>query len=549
MPVILAQAAAPSGVPGNPGFPWLTVITFLPLAGAVVMVGFPPTRAPLQRWWALVVTVATLGLSLGMLTAYSTNAPGFQLVDRAAWVSSLNFTYLLGVDGISLFMVLLTAFLMPAAVLVSWRIERETKYFLIAFLVLETAVIGSFLALDLLLFFLFFEALLFPMYLIIGGWGSERRVYAAIKFFLFTMAGSAFLLVAILFLYFAAASHVGHTTFDFTLLKGVSLPATTARWLFLGFFVAFAVKVPLFPLHTWLPDAHTEAPTAGSLILAAVLLKVGAYGLIRFNLGLFPEASTHFRAFVSILALIGIVYGAVVALIQTDIKRLVAYSSVSHLGFVVLGTFAFTVQGMSGSVLQMVNHGLSTGALFLLVGMLYERTHTRDLGLMGGLGVTVPVLAGVFLFVALSSMGLPGLNGFVGEFLILLGTFIVNKVYAVIAVTAVVLAAVYMLWAYQRAMHGTVRVEEYRRMPDLSLREYLILAPILAGILFIGVYPKPLLSRIEPATSAVCQGVIIRNPDFPTGGRISLPAEFRQRLDRCRSSAAVTQAATGGTSP
>jgi NADH-quinone oxidoreductase subunit M len=492
------------------GFPWLTVITFLPLAGAVVLLVFPPTALRPMRWWSLLVTVATLGLSLGMLSAYSTNASGFQLVDRATWVSSLNFTYVVGVDGISLFMVLLTAFLMPAAILVSWRIDRQAKYYLIAFLVLETAMIGSFVALDLLLFFVFFEALLFPMYLIIGGWGSERRVYAALKFFLFTMAGSAFLLVAILFLYFRAGSQLGHTTFDFTQLQRLALPVNTARWLFAGFFVAFAVKVPLFPLHTWLPDAHTEAPTAGSLILAAVLLKVGAYGLIRFNVGLFPEASSHFRAFVSVLALIGIVYGAVVALIQTDIKRLVAYSSVSHLGFVVLGTFAFTVQGLSGGVLQMVNHGLSTGALFLLVGMLYERTHTRDLGRMGGLGLTMPVLAGVFLFVALSSIGLPGLNGFVGEFLVLLGTFIANKVYAVIAVTAVVLAAVYMLWAYQRAMHGTIRVEEHRRLPDLDFREYAILAPILAGILFIGIFPKPLLSRIEPAAKATCSDVFIR---------------------------------------
>ena len=449
--------------------PWLTAVTFLPLAGAIIALMVPARALNLHRWWALAVTVATFGVSLGALANYSTNAPGFQLVERAAWVPSLNFNYILGVDGISLVMVLLTAFLMPAAILVSWRIDRQVKYYMVAFLVLETAMIGSFVALDLLLFFLF------------------------------TMGGSAFLLVAILFLYFAATPQVGHPTFDFTELQHLSLPAVTTRWLFLGFFVAFAVKVPLFPLHTWLPDAHTEAPTAGSLILAAILLKIGAYGLIRFNLGLFPQASDYFRVFVSVLALIGIVYGAVVALIQTDVKRLVAYSSVSHLGFVVLGTFAFTIQGLSGGVLQMVNHGLSTGALFLLVGMLYERTHTRDLGRMGGLALSMPVLAGVFLFVALSSMGLPGLNGFVGEFLILLGTFIVNKVYAVIAVTAVVLAAIYLLWAYQRAMHGTFSVPDHRLLPDLNLREYAILAPILAAILFIGVFPKPLLSRIEPA--------------------------------------------------
>jgi NADH-quinone oxidoreductase subunit M len=488
------------------GFPWLTVVTFVPLGGAVLLALTPARAGNLHRLVALLTTLATFALSVGMLSAFEEGTPGFQLLDQAVWVESLNFRYILGVDGISLFMVLLTTFLMPAAVLVSWRIERQLKYYLIAFLILETAMIGTFLALDLLLFFVFFEALLFPMYLIIGGWGSERRVYAAVKFFLFTMAGSAFLLVAILFLYFRAGSELGEATFDVARLQDLSLPLDTARWLFLAFFVAFAVKVPLFPLHTWLPDAHTEAPTAGSLILAAVLLKIGAYGLIRFNLALFPEASMYFRTFVSILALIGIVYGAVVALIQTDVKRLVAYSSVSHLGFVVLGTFAFTVEGLSGGVLQMVNHGLSTGALFLLVGMLYERTHTRDLGKMGGLSAPMPALAGVFLFVALSSVGLPGLNGFVGEFLILLGTFAVTKAYAVVAVTAVVLAAIYLLWPYQRMMHGTLRHEDHARLPDLSGLEYAILVPILAGILFIGVFPRPLLAKIEPAvrSTAAC---------------------------------------------
>jgi NADH-quinone oxidoreductase subunit M len=483
-------------------FPWLTVVTFAPLAGAVVMLAFPARALNLHRLWALVVTVVTFGLSIGMLAAYGGGGSGgFQLVERAVWVKELNFQYVLGIDGISLFMVLLTTFLMPAAILVSWRIDRQVKYYMVAFLLLETAVVGSFVALDLLLFFLFFEGLLFPMYLIIGGWGSDRRVYAAVKFFLFTMAGSAFLFVAILFLYFRAGSELGQATFDLTQLQHLSLPVATARWLFAGFFVAFAVKVPLFPLHTWLPDAHTEAPTAGSVILAAVLLKVGAYGLIRFNLSLFPEASTFFRVAVSIIAIIGILYGAVVALIQTDVKRLVAYSSVSHLGFVVLGTFAFNVQGLSGGVLQMVNHGLSTGALFLLVGMLYERTHTRDLSKMGGLGRYVPALAGVFLFVALSSIGLPGLNGFVGEFLVLLGAFIANKAFAAIAVGAVVLAAIYLLWAYQRMMHGTLVNEEHAKLPDLSRLDYAILVPILAAILFIGIYPKPLLDKIEPSSA------------------------------------------------
>src|ERR687896_215948 len=297
-----------------------------------------------------------------------------------------------------------------------------------------------------------------------GGWGGERRVYAAVKFFLYTMAGSAFLFVGILFLYFRAGTELGQATFDLRQLVDLSLPAVTGRWLFLAFFVAFAVKVPLFPLHTWLPDAHVEAPTAGSVILAGILLKIGAYGLIRFNLGLFPEASNYFRQFVLVLAVIGIVYGAVVALIQVDVKRLVAYSSVSHLGFVVLGTFAGTVQGMSGGVVQMVNHGLSTGALFLLVGMIYERTHTRDLGRLSGLGGQMPALAGFFLVVALSSLGLPGLNGFVGEFLILVGTFVTNAGFAIVGAFGVILSAIYLLWAYQRMMHGTL-VEEHRAHP------------------------------------------------------------------------------------
>jgi NADH-quinone oxidoreductase subunit M len=508
-------------------FPWLSVVTFIPAAGAVAL-AFVPSRAQgAMRWWTLAVTVATFGFSLGMLGAYHSSSGGFQLVERAGWVGPLNIQYILGVDGISLWMVLLTTFLMPAAVLVSWKIERQLKAYMMAFLLLETAMIGTFLALDLLLFFLFFEALLFPMYLIIGGWGYERRVYAAIKFFLYTMAGSAFLLAAILFLYFQAGARLGHVTFDFTHLQGLQLPAVTARWLFLGFFVAFAVKVPLFPLHTWLPDAHTEAPTAGSVILAAVLLKVGAYGLIRFNLTLFPEASQYFRVFVVVLAITGIVYGAVVALIQTDLKRLVAYSSVSHLGFVVLGIFAFTTESLSGGVLQMVNHGLSTGALFLLVGMLYERIHTRDLGQMGGLSRVVPVFAGVFLFVALSSVGLPGLNGFVGEFLILLGAFAANEVFAAVAVSGVVLAAVYLLWAYQRAMHGQVRNEEHGKLWDLTAREYVILVPILAAIVFIGVFPKPILDRINPSTTRTVHCVQAKRP----AGLSSSPTVLSCRAD------------------
>jgi NADH-quinone oxidoreductase subunit M len=491
--------------------PWLTITIFAPLAGtaiagvaAVIRRILPGGKAgggsrdAAWRWSALAVAAATFVVSLGILRDFEGSEAGFQLVERATWVGPLNFRYLLGVDGISVFMVLLTTFLMPLAILASWKIEERVPYHMASLLVLETAMLGTFVALDLLLFFVFFEGMLFPMYLIIGAWGGERRVYAALKFFMFTMAGSALLLVAILFLYFRAGTQLGMPTFELTELAGLDLPVTTARWLFLAFFLAFAVKVPLFPLHTWLPDAHVEAPTAGSVILAGILLKIGAYGLIRFNLGLFPEASNYFRDFVSVLAVIGIVYGAVVALIQVDVKRLVAYSSVSHLGFVVLGTFAGTVQGMSGGVVQMVNHGLSTGALFLLVGMIYERTHTRDLSVMGGLSNSAPVLGGFFLVVALSSLALPGLNGFVGEFLVLVGTFATSRTLAVIGAAGVVLSAIYLLWAYQRVMHGEPRLVP-ASVGDVSIREYAILTPIVLAIVAIGVFPRPLLERIEPA--------------------------------------------------
>ncbi|MDQ4006160.1 MAG: NADH-quinone oxidoreductase subunit M [Actinomycetota bacterium] len=501
-------------------FPWLTLTVFTPLAGAVIMLllGPVPRRAPefggtaspenTWRWWALIVSLATFVLSLVVLSKFRGGEAGFQLVEDAEWVGPLNFRYILGVDGVSVFMVLLTTFLMPVSILASWKIDRQVVYFLASLLVLETALLGVFVALDLLLFFVFFEGMLFPMYLMIGIWGSGRRVYAAVKFFLFTMAGSALLLVAILFLYFRSGAVLGTPTFDLRDLTGLALAPATARWLFLAFFLAFAVKVPLFPLHTWLPDAHTEAPTAGSVILAGILLKIGAYGLIRFNLTLFPEASIDFRTMVSILAVIGIVYGAVVALIQTDLKRLVAYSSVSHLGFVVLGIFAGTATAMSGGVLQMVNHGLSTGALFLLVGMLYDRTHTRDLGRLGGLAKRVPVFAGIFLLVALSSLGLPGLNGFVGEFLILVGTFDVNRALAVVGSAGIVLAAIYLLWAYQRAMHGELR-PELADTPDVEPREYAFLVPVVALIVALGVFPKPVLDRIEPSAQRHAQLIAV----------------------------------------
>jgi NADH-quinone oxidoreductase subunit M len=479
----------------------LTLTIFVPLIGALmVLAGGRGLKDSAARWLALGVSLVTFAVSLVVLGRFDADVQGFQLVEEARWVPSIGLTYTVGVDGVSIWMVLLTTFLFPVSILASWTIETDVRRFLAAMLVLETAVVGTFVALDLLLFFLFFEALLVPMYLLIGGWGGTRRIYAAVKFFLFTMAGSAFLLLGILFLY----AEGGARSFRYDALGEVAagLPVTTARWLFLAFLVGFAVKVPLVPLHTWLPDAHTEAPTAGSVLLAGVLLKVGAFGLIRFNLVYFPEASRYFATFVGVLAVLGIVYGAVNALIQSDIKRLVAYSSVSHLGFVVLGLFAFTQQSVTGGVLQMVNHGLATGALFLLVGMVYERTHTRNLDAMGGLASVMPWLMGAFLFAAFASAGLPGLSSFVGEFLVIVGTFAVSGWFGALASTAVVLAAIYMLWSYQRIAFGPVR-EEHRLLPDVNLREVVVLAPVLALLLVFGVAPSLLTDRIDPATEAV----------------------------------------------
>jgi NADH-quinone oxidoreductase subunit M len=487
----------------------LTYTIFLPLVGVVfLMIGGRSLSDRQARIVAFLAMLVTFALSLAIVAGFERDVAGFQFVEEATWVRSIGLKYLVGVDGISLWLVVLTTFLFPISVLASSSIETDVRRYLAAMLALETAVLGSFLALDLLLFFIFFEAILVPMYLIIGGWGGERRVYAAVKFFLFTMAGSAFLLVSIVALYAYASSELGQGSFDVRVLEVLAggMPAATARWLFLGFFVAFAVKVPLFPLHTWLPDAHTEAPTAGSVLLAGVLLKVGTYGLIRFNLSLFPEASKTFALAVSILAVIGIVYGAVCALIQIDVKRLVAYSSVSHLGFVVLGTFAFTEQAMSGGVLQMVNHGLATGALFLLVGMVYERTHTRRLDEMGGLATPMPWLLGAFLFAVFASAGLPGLNSFVGEFLVIAGTFAVNHWTASIAAVAVVLAAIYLLWSYQRVAHGPVR-DEHRALPDVTRREVAVLAPVLALLLVLGVAPGLLTRDIDPSTRRVIEHV------------------------------------------
>jgi NADH-quinone oxidoreductase subunit M len=458
----------------------------------------PRSRPELSRLVGVGMSLIAGAMSVYLMTQFVIDEPGFQQASKHTWIESFGISWNLGVDGISLFLVVLTGVLFPLA-LIGVKPHHDTKSYMAWLLLLEAGCMGVFLALDLFLFFVAFEIVLVPMYFLIGGWGYGRRVYAALKFFLFTMLGSAFMLVAILALAFLHQRATGVLTFDLVeIAEAQAIAESSARWLFLGFAVAFAVKCPLFPLHTWLPDAHTQAPTAGSVILAGVMLKLGTYGFVRFGLYLFPEASTWFAPVLVTLGVIGIIYGAIVAAVQRDLKRLVAYSSVAHLGFIVLGTFAFTTQSLQGGVLQMVNHGISTGALFLLLGMVYDRRHTYEMASLKGLQKAAPVLAGVFTVVMMSSIGLPGLNGFVGEFLILIGSFPTRRWWAVVATFGVVLAAVYLLWAYQRVFHGEPDGDN-ATVRDMTWREGAVMAPLLALIVFLGVFPRPVLERIEPA--------------------------------------------------
>ena len=498
------------------GFPILTAIILTPFVGALVAMLTPRRRPEYVRIVGFVATAATLGFAGALLYSFHTHAAGYQFVENTSWMGTLGVRYHLGVDGISLFMIVLTALLFPLGLLASADIEERLKAFTVWMLILESALLGVFLALDLVLFFVFFEIVLVPMYFIIGQWGHGRRVYAATKFFLYTMAGSAFLLVGLLSVAFLHQAATGRLTFDLpTLMQWTSAPghlsSVTSKALFLAFFAAFAVKVPLFPLHTWLPDAHTEAPTAGSVILAGVLLKMGTYGFLRFSLQLFPKAAVDLAPLLLVLATIGIVYGAVVAAMQPDLKRIIAYSSVAHLGFVMLGLAALTPEAVSGAVLQMVNHGISTGALFLMVGFLYERTHTRDLSAYGGVAKVAPAIAATFLVVTLSSIGLPGTNGFVGEFLVLIGTFASRTIggapLAVAGATGVILGAVYMLWMYQRVFFGPPHKAAEHGIPDLTVREWFTLAPILLAIVAIGFAPQPLLSVVKEPVDAFVQRV------------------------------------------
>ena len=483
----------------------LTLVTFLPVVGAVVVLLLPRRQEAATKLVTLGTSVVTFAISLPVYFRFDPASADYQFVEQRAWIPSLGVSYHVGVDGISVLLVLLTTFLMPLALLSSWTsVESRWKEFAITMLLLETGMLGVFVALDLFLFYVFWEAMLIPMYLIIGIWGGPNRVYAAVKFILYTLAGSLLMLVAILALYFQHGAATNVYTFDLPVLARYVLPSGRAQDLmFLAFALAFAIKVPMFPFHTWLPDAHVEAPTAGSVILAGVLLKMGTYGFLRFCLPLFPDASVEYAPLVFALAVIGIVYGAWVSTVQPDLKKLVAYSSVSHLGFVMLGLFTLNQQGLVGGVIQMVNHGISTGALFLLVGMIYERRHTRLIADFGGLWAVIPAFSAVFLVVSLSSLGLPGLNGFVGEFLVLVGAFQVNPWLAAFATTGIIFAAVYLLWMYQRVIFGEVTHEENRRLTDLSLREWAVLVPLLVLIVWIGVYPSAFTGKTEATISAL----------------------------------------------
>jgi NADH-quinone oxidoreductase subunit M len=491
----------------------LAALLWIPVAGAAAVLLAPAARA---KHIALGVTLLEFVLSAGLWWAYVPDGPAVQFIAQRSWVRDWGIQYYVGMDGISLFLVLLTTFLMPLAVLGSWKgITDKERGFYALMLVLTTGMIGVFVSLDLFLFYVFWEVMLVPMYFIIGVWGGKGRLYASIKFFVYTMLGSLLMLVAILMLYFAAGRASGTYSFQYEhLLRYAALPPNLQFWCFGAFFLAFAIKVPMVPFHTWLPDAHVEAPTAGSVILAAVLLKMGTYGLLRFAVPFFPAVafSGPVGTTVIVLAVVGMVYGALVAMVQPDFKKLIAYSSVSHLGFVVLGIWALTVQSVQGALMVMLNHGISTGALFFLVGMIYERRHSRMLADFGGIARVVPAYAAILTLVSLSSIGLPGLNGFVGEFLVLLGTFRTHPVAAAIGTTTVIFAAAYLLWALLRMLYGKITKPENESLSDLTRREYAVLVPLLVVIVWLGLFPGPVLRRMQPSSERFIELVRLRVP-------------------------------------
>ncbi|HVO93066.1 MAG TPA: NADH-quinone oxidoreductase subunit M [Terriglobales bacterium] len=486
----------------------LTMLLAIPLLGVGVLLWVPRRQTRTLFNFALLASALNFLWSLRILQLFDGNSGAMQLIERIPWMPAFGIEYIVGVDGISIFLVLLTTLLMPIAILASWSVKEKVKEYLIFMLLLETGMLGAFVALDLFLFYVFWEVMLVPMYFLIGVWGGSRRIYAALKFVIYTMAGSLLMLVAIIYLATRYAQVGQVLTFDLLKLYTLHLPPEQQTWLFFAFALSFAIKVPLFPFHTWLPDAHVEAPTAGSVILAGVLLKLGTYGFLRFAMPLFPEAALAATPVIVALAVVGIIYGAMVAMMQSDIKKLVAYSSVSHMGFVMLGLFAFNTQGVQGSIYQMLNHGLSTGALFLLVGMIYDRRHTRMIDDFGGLWKQIPIFSALLLVVTFSSVGLPGLNGFVGEFLVLLGSFRVTPGWTAAAATGVILGAIYMLWMFRRVIFGPSNNPANAKLADLNGREIVLLVPILVLIVVMGVYPQPLLSRMKPAVELSLQRIL-----------------------------------------
>jgi NADH-quinone oxidoreductase subunit M len=492
----------------------ISYLLFVPLIGGILLLLINKSRENLIRYAGLAVSLIAFVISLIMYFNFDAENGDFQFIHKFAWIDNLNISYHVGADGMSLLLVLLTTFITSLTLISSWSgITKSVKEFTFFMLMLEVGMLGVFVSLDLFLFYIFWEVMLIPMYFIIGIWGGEKRIYASIKFFIYTMFGSLLMLVAIIWLAVYASGPLGYFTTNLIELYSVgpNVPGTIQNYMFLAFAFSFAIKVPLFPLHTWLPDAHVQAPTAGSVILAGVLLKMGTYGLIRFCLPLFPEASLTFAPAISVLAVIGIIYGALVAMVQTDMKKLVAYSSVSHLGFVVLGIFALNIEAVQGAIIQMVNHGLSTGALFLLVGFIYERTHTREISQYGGIAKIVPIFSIALLFASLSSIGLPGLNGFIGEFLILLGAFkspVLNSWWhTVFAASGVIFAAVYLLWMYERVVFGEIKNPKMNELKDLNKREIFVLVPIFIFVVWIGIYPSTFLNITEKSTAKVIEQV------------------------------------------
>jgi NADH-quinone oxidoreductase subunit M len=484
----------------------LSLITFFPLLGMLILLFIPRDNDGLLKSFTLAVTLVTFLLSLPLaFDDVFTVSGGMHYREFHEWISLGSFftmNYNVGVDGISLWLIMLTTFIMPIATLSTWKaVDKNVKGFMALLLLLETAMLGAFISLDLFLFYIFWELMLIPMYFMIGIWGGKNRIYAAVKFFIYTAVGSLLMLVAIIFVYYyAVKTGAPIEGFGVQEFYRLSIPSEAQHWLFLAFAFSFAIKVPMFPLHTWLPDAHTEAPTAGSVILAAILLKMGTYGYVRFAMPLFPEALQTYLPYLALLAVVGIIYGSLVAMMQDDVKKLVAYSSVAHLGFVMLGIFALNLQGLAGGMIQMVNHGISTGALFLIVGFIYERRHTRLISEFGGLAHKMPIFATIFMIITFSSVGLPGTNGFVGEFLALVGAFEAGlRWYAVVATTGVIFAAVYMLWMFQRVMFGKITNPENEKLKDLSAREIIIMLPLLLFVFWIGVYPNTFFEKMNPA--------------------------------------------------